>query len=125
VAVESVGLENGIGKQKLRWQLNVPAPQWERIYGAHNDRLVWHVRKQHRRRGQANVVCLDTDGNIIWSKTEPLKIRKIYTTGKNVGFLVEPEANPFYWFYLVNADSGKALKVLDLSQSNIDRTAWR
>jgi hypothetical protein len=51
-------------------------------------------------------------------KTEPLNIVKIYTSDSYVGFLVEPGVNPFYWFYLVDAESGEALKVLDLSQFN-------
>ncbi len=118
LAVQRVGLEDGIGKQKCRWELDVPTPQWKRVYGANNNRLIWHVRKKNRKRGQANVVCLDANGSIMWSKTEPLHISKIYATDKYVGFLVEPGANPFYWLYLVDADSGNALKVLDLSQFN-------
>jgi hypothetical protein len=51
-------------------------------------------------------------------KMEPLNIIKIYTSDSYVGFLVEPGVNPCYWFYLVDAESGKALKVLDLSQFN-------
>src|SRR2546423_296527 len=31
LAVQMVGLQDGIGKQKCRWELDVPTPQWERI----------------------------------------------------------------------------------------------